>query len=233
MLQRLYSCYAWPVLLVNTIIFASLSVLAGYIDRSGRLSHFFNRLWGKWSLLTTGIRTERIGTENIPEGQSVIIVANHRSYMDILVMLAAFPLHWKLVSKDAVLKVPFIGWAIKAAGYICIDRKQKAGNRSSLQQSLETLQAGASLIIFPEGTIPIDAALGSFHPGAFSLAAKTGAPILPVSVSGTGDILPKHAKLLRPGRIRVIIHPLILSEGRKRAELRTAAREAVLSGLDR
>ncbi len=153
--------------------------------------------------------------------------------MDIPVVLAAFPLHCKFVSKDAVFRVPFIGWAMKMSGYISIDRKQKAGNRSSLQQSLEALRAGASLIIFPEGTIPTDAALGSFHPGAFSLAAKTGVPILPVSLSGTGDILPKHAKLLRPGRVRVTIHPLILPEGRKRAELRTAAREAVLSGLDR
>ncbi len=216
----------------NSIVIGSLSALIGLLDRSGRASHTCNILWGKLTLAFLGIRLDVSGLQHILHDRSLIIAVNHQSYMDIFIMLAALPLHFKFVSKASVFKVPFIGWAMKAAGYISINRKKTVGNRNSLHRSLNVLREGIALVIFPEGTIPSDTALGNFHPGAFSLAAKTGVPILPVSVSGTGDILPRHAKLLRPGRVRIIIHPPILPQDRKRGELRTATREAVRSGLE-
>ena len=230
-LHFIYSCYAWPAMYFNNIIMWSLSVLLGFLDRSGTASHYCNIIWAKLTLLVIGVRLEITGAEHILHDRSMIIAANHQSYLDIPVLSSIFWLDYKWVSKQSVFNAPLIGWAMKKAGYISIDRKKTTGNRNSLRQAVQAVLNGSSLIIFPEGTRGTENTVGAFQSGAFSLAVKTDTPVLPITISGTRDIFPNDSKLLRPGKIRVTIHPAIHPQGREKEELCKETRMKIISEL--
>ena len=220
--------------LLAFIVFTALSMMARLWDKSGDSSHYFNGLLGRCIMRVLRIRLQVSGKEFLQDdGCAVVIAANHQSYMDIMVMLAALPLRFKFLSKQSVFDLPFIGGAMRAAGYISIDRDKTSGNRSSLIQSLEALKQGESLMIFPEGTIPRDGQLGKFQPGAFSLAKKAGVPVLPVTILGTNEILPVDAMELSSGEVRVVICPRIEPEEYGRAELLKTTRRAINKVLER
>jgi 1-acyl-sn-glycerol-3-phosphate acyltransferase len=131
------------------------------------------------------------GREKVVAGTTYIIIANHQSILDILV-LNCLRYRYKWISKIETLKVPVLGWYVKMADYITVDRGNKDSKEKMLEDAYMYLKKEISIMIFPEGTRSADKEIGFFKRGAFQLALSTDLPILPVLIDGTGGILPKH-----------------------------------------
>jgi 1-acyl-sn-glycerol-3-phosphate acyltransferase len=146
------------------------------------------------------------GRERIRPGVAYVMVANHQSLLDILVLFRLFR-HFKWVSKIENFRVPFIGWNMRLNRYIELRR----GDRESVVQMMaaceKTIGEGNPIMMFPEGTRSHDGKLRAFKPGAFQIAQKMGVPVLPIVLEGTGNALPKRGFVLQgrhPIRVRVL-----------------------------
>jgi 1-acyl-sn-glycerol-3-phosphate acyltransferase len=135
------------------------------------------------------------GKENYKKAATCIIISNHQSLIDILV-LNCLGYRFKWISKIENTKVPVLGWYLRMAGYITVDRNDDESKAEMLARSYKCLKDGTSIMIFPEGT-RINSGIGYFKRGAFQLALETGLPILPVILDGTREILPKHGYILK------------------------------------
>ena len=124
-------------------------------------------------------------------GDTFVIISNHQSIVDIL-LLNCLRYRFKWVSKIENLKVPVLGWYIRMADYITVDRGNPESKDKMMAESYLCLKKGISVMIFPEGTRSVDGEIGFFKRGAFQLAISAGVPVLPVLIDGTGGILPKH-----------------------------------------
>jgi 1-acyl-sn-glycerol-3-phosphate acyltransferase len=146
------------------------------------------------------------GRKKINRKQEYVIVSNHQSILDIVVFnKVRHRLRW--VSKIEVFKVPVLGWSMRMTKYIGLERGNKHSVAKMMDQCVESLNEGVSVVIFPEGTRSLNGSIGKFKTGAFQLAIKTNRPILPVVLDGTGDILPKKGYIFRDRqnvRIRVL-----------------------------
>lgn len=165
-------------------------------------------LWSKLAVKPF-FRVTLKGKENLlPEDQAVVYVANHQSFMDIL---SSFHIDqpFKFVSKASILKIPVIGAAMKAANTITIEREDRRSQLNAFRQCVETLKAGTSIFVFPEGTRSPTGALIDFKKGPFSMARKAGVPIVPVTIKGTNAVMPsKKEYFLFPSKagVEVIVH---------------------------
>jgi 1-acyl-sn-glycerol-3-phosphate acyltransferase len=181
--------------------------LTAPFDRRLVLLHRFTCFWASlYSWLNPLWRVRIEGREKIRPGVAYVMVANHQSLLDILVLFRLFT-HFKWVSKIEIFRIPCVGWNMRLNRYIALRR----GDRSSVVQMMEacarTLAEGSPVMIFPEGTRSATGELQRFKPGAFSLALQSGVPILPIVVEGTSHALPKRGIVLRGRhaiRIRVL-----------------------------
>lgn len=145
------------------------------------------------------------GRQKADPRATYVIISNHQSILDIL-LLNCLRYRFKWISKIENMKVPVLGWYIRMAGYITVNRGNEESKALMLQQALECLRRGISIMIFPEGTRSTDREIGFFRRGAFQLAIESGTPVLPVIIDGTGGVLPKHGFIFSSGhviRIRV------------------------------
>jgi 1-acyl-sn-glycerol-3-phosphate acyltransferase len=150
------------------------------------------------------IRTE--GREKARKGKTYVIIANHQSILDIL-LINNLRYRFRWISKIENVKVPVLGWYLKMAGYITVNRGNEESKTEMLEKSYKSLKQGISIMMFPEGTRSYDGEIGFYKRGAFQLAILAEVPILPVVIDGTSGILPKHGFKLGSGyhiRIKVL-----------------------------
>jgi 1-acyl-sn-glycerol-3-phosphate acyltransferase len=131
------------------------------------------------------------GREKAKAGTTYVIISNHQSILDILI-INCLRYRFKWISKIEVNGVPILGWYLKMADYITVDRGDKESKQKMILDAYECLKKNISIMIFPEGTRSVDNEISFFKRGAFQLAISTGNPILPVIIDGTGNVLPKH-----------------------------------------
>ncbi len=179
-------------------------------DRRRVLLHRFTCFWASlYTWLNPAWRVEIRGREHIAPEQAYVMVANHLSTLDILVLFRLFT-HFKWVSKVENFRLPFIGWNMRLNRYIPLVRGQRASVVQMMRAARRTLVEGSSVMMFPEGTRSQSGKLRSFKTGAFELALQSETPLLPIVIRGSGNALPKRGFLLR-GRhqIRVdVLDPL-------------------------
>jgi 1-acyl-sn-glycerol-3-phosphate acyltransferase len=150
-----------------------------------------------------GIKTK--GREKAISGTTYVLISNHQSILDIL-FINSLRYNYKWISKIENVKVPFLGWYLKMADYITVNRGNEESKVEMLEISLACLKKGTSIMLFPEGTRSSDNEIGLYKRGAFQLAIQAGVPILPIVIDGTGGILPKHGFIFGSGhhiKIRV------------------------------
>ena len=179
-----------------------------------RLLNGFGRIW----VLTSGIRMKVSGLENIEAGTPYIIVANHRSNIDIMTLLSALPIPIRFLSKKEVYKFPLLGSAMRGARMVPLDRDLGRRELASIISSTRLLVAeGRSLVVFPEGTRSPTGEMLPFKTGAIHIAARVGCPLLPVAIQGTGAIWPPQSLLIRGGPVSVkVMPPITLTKGAAR-----------------
>jgi 1-acyl-sn-glycerol-3-phosphate acyltransferase len=198
---------AWTAYMsINTLIFS-------YITTEENNIHRLARIWAKYLLLLTSVRVQVIGSENIQQGRPQVFMVNHHSVFDIFVLLAQVPSQFRWVIKRELFKVPVFGKALRVAGYIELDRQHHDKALKGLDVAASKIRDGKSVMSFPEGTRSQEGAMKPFKQGIFYLAMQSGAPIVPISIIGTGDIMPKNSLQIIPQNVIMIIDkPVDVSE---------------------
>lgn len=172
-------------------------------------SRWMGKLWSRFNFAITPASVVVEGAENADDSQVYVVVSNHLSQYDIFVVYGWLGLDLKWVMKKELRKVPFIGIASAAMGYVFLDRRNRVESMKILHDLKDNLSPGMSLMFFPEGTRSIDGGLKPFKTGAFSTAKDLDVAILPVSIAGTDKIRPSGTFDLHPGVARLVIHPAI------------------------
>jgi len=187
-------------------------------DRNGRLIHFFAAVpWAKAILWYCGVKVVTNGLENVDPRVPRIYMTNHQSYLDVFGLLSVLPVDFKFLMKQELMKIPLLGFAMRRAGYIGIERDDPRKAVASMKAAAERIRKGASVLIFPEGTRSKDGTLQSFKRGGFNLALRAGCEIIPIGLSGSGRLLPKGSFRVRKGVFAISVgRPIDVSRYRKK-----------------
>lgn len=199
---------------LHTLIFCALALPLGLFDRTGRRIHRWIAVpWARIIVRVCGVRVEVRGRKNADHRVPRIYLTNHQSFFDIFVLLAGLPVDFKFVLKQELMRIPVLGFTMKRARYIAIDRANPRKAVQSMNEAAERIRAGVSVVVFPEGTRSADGRLQPFKRGGFLLALKSGCPVVPVTIEGTHRIAPKGGLRILPGRVVLTIGEPVPLEG--------------------
>jgi 1-acyl-sn-glycerol-3-phosphate acyltransferase len=214
LLSRLRSYLIFlPLIYLYTGVMGSLSLLSSFFDRKGRIQHGFARNWARMILKTGLVRVHVEGLEHIDPARPAVYAANHLSALDIAVLYASLPGQFRIMAKRELFSYPFMGWHLTRSGQIPIDPGNARASLRSLNRASESLRHGMPLAIFPEGGRSSDGHMRDFMSGAFYMAIKAQAPVVPIVLVGTYELLPMNSFHLRPGRVDMIVGEPISTVG--------------------
>ncbi len=202
---------AIPISLVTwfaTAFFAVIAVLCDILfllpishfrDKGTRsFVHYSAVAWAKAIIACTPIWESKVdGLERIERNKQYLVMCNHQSLLDILVVAARLPVLFRFLAKKELFGIPFMGWHMSLAKYIPVERTNKTSRHQALIRIDEWLGKGSSILFFPEGTRSLDGEIHDFRPAAFKIARNRGVTILPIVVDGPGTALPKNSLLLK------------------------------------
>lgn len=214
-----------------TAVTSMYAVLAfPFFKQGDRSVHLIAGWWARAILKMAKIKVEVIGAENIIDGPQVFM-ANHQSVFDIFIVLGCVRCQFRWIAKKELFKFPFFGKAMLKSGYIPIDRKHFISAMRSIEEAATKIREGTSVMTFPEGTRSRDGRIQPFKKGVFHLALKSGVPIVPISLIGTGEIMPKNSFRVNPGTITMVIGKPMSTTGysvENMEELMDKVREVVI-----
>ncbi len=234
---RAFSVAYWVFVSLTMPVFfagAALVLAATFLfDRRRVALHLYSCFWASFYVYMNPLwRCRVVGRERLPWRGPAVIVANHLSLVDILVLYGLYrPFKW--VSKAELFRVPFVGWNMSINQYVSLSRGDRDSIRKMWARCLELLRQGSPVLIFPEGTRSDTGRLQAFKDGAFKLASEAGCPLIPVAIAGTAQSLPKRGLVLRnrmEARVTVL-EPLDPAAFAGPADLRNAARAAIAAAI--
>ena len=193
------------------------------------------RRWCRGLLTLAGCRLRVAGAEHLIATGPAVLVANHSSYTDAVVVLAALPAAFRFVAKRELAESALVGRIIAKVGHLTVERADVARSVADAERAAATLREGTSLMFFPEGTCVRPAGLLPFRLGAFKAAVENGRPVVPIAIRGTRELLPADTWLPCPARITVrIAAPLEpRAQGwQEMVRLCDAARAAIAAACD-
>jgi 1-acyl-sn-glycerol-3-phosphate acyltransferase len=188
-----------------TAFMSGCAVAFAFITPDENMIHRVANIWAKMLLAIANTKVEIIGAENVLMGKPQIFMANHQSDFDILIVLAHLQGQFRWIVKKELFQIPLFGRAMQSAGYIEIDREDRERAIMSIDRAAMKIREGKSVMSFPEGTRSKDGKIKPFKQGMFYLAIKSGVPIVPISIIGAGEIMPRRSLHIRPGRITMVI----------------------------
>ncbi|MGB4703754.1 MAG: lysophospholipid acyltransferase family protein [Candidatus Saccharicenans sp.] len=173
----------------------------------------------KWAMgvsrVILGLKIEVAGLENVDPSKSYVYMANHLSFLDGPVLFYVIPGLVRVILKKSVFRIPVVGPGMRFVGFVPVDRKRASGGKRSIDEASRMMkEKGYSFLIFPEGTRSRTGRLQPFKRGGFFLALMAQAPIIPISIKGTFELMPKGRIFPRRGLIRIIFHPPVETAGR-------------------
>ncbi len=192
------------LIVIETAVMGTLGILSCLLVPGGTLFTRVARLWARMVLGTCRVRVRVTYHPSLDAARPAIYMSNHQSLFDIPALALAMPTDFRMVPKRELLFIPIFGQALWLAGFIFVNRKDRAGAIRSLDRAALRVERGASIVIFPEGTRSKDGQLLPFKKGGFVLALKAGVPIVPVSLRGSRDVLPRGSLRIRPGTIEAV-----------------------------
>jgi 1-acyl-sn-glycerol-3-phosphate acyltransferase len=204
-MRAVRSAIVWPVIVLATVAFGVPAILAALVPPRGDWFLRFARGWARTVLAVAGVRVRVLHPERLDRDRSFVIVANHESFCDILVLLANLPMQVRFLAKRSVFRVPVLGWSIAAAGFVPVDREDRSRGTETVDAALRRLSGGRSVVVFPEETRTRNGELLPFKRGAAHLALRSGLPILPVGLAGTFRVLKRGSLLITPGTVAMSV----------------------------
>ena len=211
---------------IVTIPFASAVMFVAFVRSNAAIIDSLIRVWARLLVRAAGIdlRTERM--ETVDRKQRYILVANHYSYFDIPVIIAAVPQPIRFMAKVSLFKIPIFGWALGRAGFIPIDRKNRRTAVKSFDLAAERIRKGNTIVVFPEEGRSRNREMRPFQRGGFLLALKSELPILPLAIDGTYDVYRVGARRITPGVVTIKVGDPIATAGRSVREKEQLAEQS-------
>ncbi len=198
---------------VWTALCATLGLVVVPFDPTGNGALGVAVFWARAIVFVTGCRVSVDFRQPLPRDGIYVFMSNHVSSADIWVLLAVLPVRVRFIAKKQLGRIPFLGWGIRAARFIFIDRQNPAAARRSINAAAVRIRGGDSVLMFPEGTRSADGKLATLKQGGFHLAMSAGVPIVPVAVAGTRACSPKGSFWVRPGAVHVTVGEPIATAG--------------------
>ena len=193
-MKYLYIIYQYliaiPLILVITLFTALVTVIC-FPWKNGAFPHAVQVFWSRSIIRLLLVPITVTGQENIRKGQSYVFVSNHQSFLDVFAIYGWLPANFKWLMKKELRRVPFVGFACKVAGHIFVDRANPVAALHSIKEIEAELQNGVSTVIFPEGTRTKTGEMGRFKRGAFQVALDLHLPIIPISLTGCYEAMPR------------------------------------------
>ncbi len=181
-----------PLIWAYTLVLGTISLICSLFDRGGRIQHQLARLWS-WLIVKTMFSPVTItGLEKVDHAKPLVYAVNHASALDIPILYVYLPFQFRIIFKSELLSYPFVGWHLKRSGQVCINQQNPASSVGAIKSALKSLKRGMPLVIFPEGGRCRDGQIQPFLQGAFFLAIKAQADIVPIALVGTFDLLPMN-----------------------------------------
>ncbi|HEX5474273.1 MAG TPA: lysophospholipid acyltransferase family protein [Vicinamibacterales bacterium] len=206
--SRFYACrtvvFLVPAVALYTIVLGSISLVSTVFDRSGDAGHRCARAWAWLILRTTGVDVRVRCLDRLDPSGRYVFAANHQSIYDIPIVFASLPYQLRIVAKASLGRIPFLGWHLKRAGHLLVDRSHPGAG--VVKKMARMVGATHSLIVFPEGTRSVDGTVARFKGGSFALAVEAGLPVVPISIAGSRHVMTKGQLTVRPGTVTLTIH---------------------------
>jgi 1-acyl-sn-glycerol-3-phosphate acyltransferase len=199
--------YLIPAVSLYTIVLGSISLVSTLFDRTGNFAHTCARAWAWLILKTTGVKVKVRGLEHLEAGRSYVFAANHQSIYDIPIVFTSIPFQLRIVAKESLGRIPFMGWHLHRAGHLLVDRRNPGPD--IVEKMKRLVGESSSLIVFPEGTRSVDGTVGRFKKGSFLVAIDAKLPVVPVSITGSRHVMTKGRLMVCPGEVTLTVHPPI------------------------
>lgn len=206
-----------PVVVIDTIIVGMLIMLVSPLLPSSLRDSYnsmMGRVWGKVIIWASLLPVTIEGTEHISANQSYVFVANHLSCYDIFLIIGYLDRKIKWMLKASLMKIPFLGGACRISGFIPVDTSSPSKVYETYTHACKAIDNGVSLMVFPEGSRSHDGKLGPFRRGAFMIASQVNVPVVPITLIGTYDVMPRHRdfRFICRRPLKIIIHEPIMPD---------------------
>jgi 1-acyl-sn-glycerol-3-phosphate acyltransferase len=222
-----------PVLFVLTALTAIVTIIGSSLGGGRWWGYYPAVVWSKLFCWLTMVKVTVVGRENVDVSTSYIFVANHQGAYDIFSIYGFLGHQFRWMMKKSLENIPLVGYSCRRAGHIFVDNSSASAIRHTMRDAEQRLTGGMSLVVFPEGARTWDGRVRPFKKGAYKLAAEFQLPLVPITIDGAFDVLPRFKKLPHWGRVTLTIHhPVAPPESTEDlAEAMTSTREAILSAL--
>ena len=192
------------IIVATNVVLSTIALLSLLVESEGRTYFWAGSFWSRMTLKICSVAVRVRGIDNIvPEG-AYIFVTNHASMFDIPAIMSVLP-RVRIMFKKELSYIPIWGWALKWGHHIMVDRAKGSEAMKSLDRAAAAIKTGGSVVLFAEGTRSRDGKLQPFKRGAFTLAAKSAVPIVPIAINGSFKILPKGSFDIRPNPIELVM----------------------------
>jgi 1-acyl-sn-glycerol-3-phosphate acyltransferase len=206
LLSRLRSYLIFdPLIWLYTAVMGSLSLLSSFLDRDGRIQHWFAVTWSKMILMTIGVPLTVRGLDKIDTTRPHMYALNHLSALDIPVVYVALPCQFRIMAKQELFRYTFMGWHMRRSGQIAIERGHAASSMRSLNRAAAVLKSGHPLLVFPEGGRSATGQVKPFLPGVFYAAIKAGVDVVPMALVGTYEVVPMNTFHIQPRPVELLV----------------------------
>jgi 1-acyl-sn-glycerol-3-phosphate acyltransferase len=212
-----------PIVYLYTGILGTLALLISLFDGSGRMQHRVARIWARLIVKTVGIRVHVEGLNNLRTSEAAIYAANHLSAIDIPVLYSSLPGQFRIMAKRGLFRYPFLGWYLRRSGQIPIVIGDPHASLRSMNRACDALRKGMPLVVFPEGGRSATGELQEFMGGAFYVAIRAQAPVVPMAIVGSYALLPMNSFHMIPGDVRLVIGEPIPTAGLRMRDMRKLA----------
>ena len=205
--------FVYPLVALATVGFGCVSLICGIWDTLGQQQHAIARGWANTLLFISLSRVSLIGREKLHLHEVAVYASNHLSYYDTPVLFAKLPFQFRILAKQSLWKVPFVGWYLNRSGQVAVDAKSGRSAIAGLLRGVKTLEQGLPLVIFPEGGRAAEGRMTPFQSGAAFMAIKAQVPLVPLALVGTYELLPIHVYHLTPRPLKVVVGDAISTSG--------------------
>lgn len=217
-----------PLMLVVTAVTAVFTAVGSMLFGGRWWGYYPPMIWSRIMCALTLVTVEIHGREHIRKGTSYVFVANHQGAYDIFAIYGYLGHNFRWMMKKSLETIPMVGWACKRAGQIFVDNSSPTAIRRTMQSAEKQLASGMSLVVFPEGARTFTGEVGRFKRGAYTLAREFSLPVVPITIDGAFNVMPRTARIPRYGHIRLTIHPQLEPSD---PDLIEKSRQSILSSL--
>ena len=221
----------YPLMALYVLAGALVFVPVTWLTRDVRLLYWVSRQGCRLALWLAGVKVRHVGVENLTAHPTALFLANHVSNLEPAALFAVLP-RIAVILKAELRRIPLLGYVMAMGSFIYVDRRNRTSRKLAMEQAVQALRGGVSLLVFPEGTRSPDGNLLPFRPGPFSMAMEAERPIVPITVHGARELMPKGTLRIRPGEMTLVFHPPVETAGLDPAE-RAALMESVRAGMQR